>query len=203
MPAHDGTARPVDYFERNVPGIWLVTDARPSAVRRDVLGLFNWESRPVTLEYDAAKAGLDPKATYHAFDFWANKLVTEFTGKFAFEMPSQACRVIAVRAAEGHPVLLSTSRHVTQGMVDVVDETWKLNTLSGVSRVVGNDPYELRIAGTLDGGRHWKAKGVELSSADKTAGVTTELNEEPGLARVTIKAPASREVRWRVVFGRM
>jgi hypothetical protein len=201
LPAHNATARPVDYFERDVPCIWLVSDARPDAVRRDVLGLFNWESRPVALEYAATRAGLDAAATYYAFDFWANRLVPGFAGKFSFDLPAQSCRVIAVRAAEGHPVLLSTSRHVTQGMVDVLEEKWNRDALAGLSRVVGNDPYELRIAGTLEGGRQWKVAKVELSAADQAAGVTAEFRAEPGLVRVSLKSPASRDVRWRVVFN--
>ena len=43
IPAHGATARPVDYFDAIMPRIWLVTDTR-RPVRRDVLGLFNWES---------------------------------------------------------------------------------------------------------------------------------------------------------------
>ena len=43
IPAHGATARPVDYFDTIMPRIWLVSDTR-QPVRRDVLGLFNWES---------------------------------------------------------------------------------------------------------------------------------------------------------------
>ncbi len=200
MAAHGAAARPVDYFERDVPCIWLVTGTKPAAGRRDVLGLFNWDKQPVKLECGAAKAGLESEATYHVFDFWANQLVPGFRGAFAFDVPAQECRVLAVRAAEGRPVLLSTSRHVTQGMTDVVEERWKDSALSGVSRLIGNDPYELRIAGTRDGGRTWKARAVELSAADRAAGVTASLIEEPGLVRVTVRSPVAREVRWRVTF---
>ena len=35
-----------------------------------------------------------------------------------------SCRILALRACEDHPVLVSTSRHVTQGMVDVESEAW-------------------------------------------------------------------------------
>jgi hypothetical protein len=42
---------------------------------------------------------------------------------------------------------LSTSQHVTQGIVDVVKVSWdaEKKLLSGVSKVIANDPYELRI----------------------------------------------------------
>ena len=123
LPSHHATARPVDYFDSVMPGIWLATDTSQS-VRRDVLGLYNWDSEPKLIGYDAAKAGLDGTKTYYAFDFWSKSPLPSFKGSFQFEVPAESCRVIAVRAAEGHPVLVSTSRHVTQGMVDVSDENW-------------------------------------------------------------------------------
>jgi hypothetical protein len=71
MPAHGALARPVDYFDSIMPSLWLVTDAR-GTVRREVLGLFNWESGDRAIECPAARAGLDPAKTYYAFDFWAS-----------------------------------------------------------------------------------------------------------------------------------
>ena len=108
MPNHGAVARPVDYFDSILPSIWLVTDTR-QPVRRDVLGLFNWDSGDRTIGCTAAKAGLDPQKTYYAFDFWGNTPLPSFRGEFQFEVPAQSCRVIGVRAAEGPS---ATGQHV-------------------------------------------------------------------------------------------
>jgi hypothetical protein len=202
IPAHGATARPIDYFDSPLPSLWLVTDTR-GLNRRDVLGLFNWESSPKTFKCSATKAGLETGKRYYAFDFWANKPVASFQDQFEIEVPGQSCRVIAVRSAEDHPVLVSTSRHVTQGMVDVADEKWNASgTLSGTSRVVGGDAYELRFAGLNDGG-HWKPESLLLSEEDAKAGVTIEVkpNSEDGWLRVVIRSKDSRDVRWTVQFA--
>ena len=123
-----------------------------------------------------------------------------FQGGFQCEVPPTSCRIIAVRADEGHPVLLSTSRHVTQGIVDVSGETWRRGKLSATSKVVGNDPYELRIAGLTSSGRIWKLVSAEVSVSDKAAGVTVSCQESSGLLRVTIRFPESREVKWTFQF---
>jgi len=196
MPYHGATARPVDYFDRDMPRIWLVSDLRQST-RRDVLGFFNWDKKDAVITTSAAKTGLDAAAsTWHGFDFWANEPVADFKGDISFTVPGRSCRVIAVRAAVGHPVLLSTSRHVSQGILEVTDETWNADTqtLSGVSQVVANDPYELRIAGMGDGGKIWKPVSAEAD------GVTTELQEGPGLVRVMMHPATSRAVKWSVKF---
>ncbi len=199
MTHHDATARPVDYFDNFLPTTWLVSDTS-QAVRRDVIGVFNQEKTELKVDYSCAKLGLDPKQTYLAFDFWDNAPLPNFQGGFQCEVPPTSCRVIAVRADEGHPVLLSTSRHVTQGIVDVTGETWRRGKLSATSKVVGNDPYELRIAGITGGGKLWKLVSADISASDRAAGVIVSCQEASGLLRVTLQSPESREVKWTVQF---
>jgi hypothetical protein len=186
-----------------MPSIWLVTD--PSQpVRRDVLGLYNWESHPQPISGESHWTGLNPNRTYHCFDFWSRTPLPDFHGSFQFELPAESCRVIAVRAAEDHPVLVSTSRHVTQGIVDIADEKWEDGRLSATSHVVANDPYELRVAGLRDGGHRWRLASAELSVADARAGALVV--REPAVAgqedwlRVRVSSPESRKVSWALKF---
>jgi hypothetical protein len=185
LPSHHFQARPVDYFDSVMPGIWLL-----AAPPRNVLGLYNWDSAARTIGYDAGKAGLDAAKTYHAFDFWSNNPAGKFRGSFAFEVPGESCRIIAVRVDEGRPVVVSTSRHVTQGVIDLSDEKWHRNQLAATSQVVAGDPYEVRIAGM----EQWKAVAAEAP-----AGVTiTMLPSEPGWLRVKLESRTSRTVKWSV-----
>jgi hypothetical protein len=206
MPPHGVTARPVDYFDTIMPGMWLVTDSG-QRIRHDVLGLFNWESRDQVMVCSAARAGLEAARRYHAFDFWSNAPAPSFQAEFKFDVPAQSCRAIAVRPADGHPVLVSTSRHITQGILDVAREEWDSSkrVLSGRSRVVGSDPYELRIAGLNDSGTHWKLVSASVASRDTAAGVAITAKPssqaEPGWVRVDINSPASRSVDWKLKFN--
>jgi hypothetical protein len=60
--------------------------------------------------------------------------------------------VIAVRENLPHPFVISTSRHVASPVFDIREEKWdaQKRTLSGRSRVVPGERYELRI---VNGGR--------------------------------------------------
>jgi len=206
LPPYHATARPVDYFDSAMPRIWLATETSQS-VRRDVLGLYNWGREASTLGCDSAKAGLDHEKTYYAFDFWSKSPQPSFKGAFKFQVPAESCRVIAVRAAEGHPVLVSTSRHVTQGMLDVAGEKWDTSTctLSGLSQVVGDDPYELRVAGINDGGKNWKLLSVSIPDKEMAGGVTASPEAvdccEDGWLRVLITSKISRGVEWSLKFA--
>lgn len=187
MLPHEALVRPVDYFDNALPTIWLLEDSS-SGVQRLVLGLFNWEKAAQTIGATLTKAGLDLRRVYHAFDYWNNNLLPDLSDKFSYELPPESCRIIALRAAEERPLLLSTSRHVTQGVVDIVSENWSAETLSGCSRLVAGDSCELRIR--LPAG--W-------DFVDASAEVPLTIRKEDGLVRITLRSPVTREARWSVL----
>jgi hypothetical protein len=205
MPAHGLKPRPVDLFEENVPCIWLLTDNRGLS-RRDVLGLFNWdEKQQADIQYPLEKIGLPPARSYVGFDYWANEFVNPFAGR-AFEatLPPASCRVLSIRPVVLVPQVISTSRHITQGVVDLVEERWDdaTKTLSGTSKVVGGDPYEIRIVASMGRRGNWKAARAMVSPEDVAAGVEVELlTQDHWKVRVRIDSPAGRDVRWSVEFA--
>src|SRR5262249_2629698 len=115
-----------------------------------------------------------------------------------------ASQIIAVRAVSGNPMVVSTNRHVSQGIYDIVSETWDAGskTLSGTSHVVGNDPYELRIYAAKDGGGNWIVGTASVSSDDTSAGVTASVAPQSGAeVRATFKSSQNRDIKWSVTFN--
>jgi hypothetical protein len=201
MPSHGLLPRPVDLFEVNVPSIWLLTDTR-TTVRRDVVGLFNWDNKKeLVVDRSMKNIGLDGEQEYIAYEYWSNKVIGPFKGNLTQTLAPANCAILSLKPVADHPQVISTSRHITQGIVDVVEERWEAGSkvLSGISRVVAGDDYELRVV-TKTAQDAFRATKTEVSSADRDAGVTVALKEEDGLARVTIKSPVSREVKWEIGF---
>jgi hypothetical protein len=200
MPSHGLRPRPVDLFDAPIPRVWLLTDDRQEP-RRDVVGLFNWDSTEQTLDYSLERIGLTSDAEYIGFDYWENKLVGPFKERLRLTLPAESCCSLAVRPVLDRPQLLSTSRHITQGIVDVIEEKWddSAKVLNGRSRVVGRDPYELRIV-AMAPEKDWVAESIEVSPADGTANVTASLTQDGNLVRGRIESPDSREVAWSVRF---
>jgi hypothetical protein len=197
LPSHDQQARPVDLLETNQPRIWHVHNDRIH-----IVGMFNWsETTRDEIVYDLDKLGLDGGKTYVGFDFWANEFITPIQDQLRRTVAPASCQVLAVREAADHPQLLSTSRHITQGLIDVLEEGWDsaTNTLSGRSSVVGNDPYKLRIAVPSGGVR--KIVATNVDDASRKAGCRIRVvAEEAGSARVVIDTAESREISWSVTF---
>ncbi len=202
LPNHGLLPRPADLFEDPLPRLWLLTDNRRSP-RRDVVGIFNWNDQEQTFDYPLSRLGLADNVEYVAFDYWQNSLAPLIQGRLQLSVPPQSCRILAVRPRLDRPQLLSTSRHITQGIVDVREEKWidADKILRGRSQIVGNDPYELRVA-LPAGGQSWSVKAVEITKRDRAAGVKTTVKEADGLVRVTLESPASREVSWSVRFAK-
>jgi hypothetical protein len=193
MPAHGLKPRPADLLEHDPPRLWLLTDDRKP--RRDVIGIFNWESCEREIDYPLEQLGLDAGVVYAAFDYWANEPALAIKGRLKLKVPGESCVILAVRPRANHPQLLSTSRHVTQGVIEVTAETWdaESQTLSGESHVVGGDPYELRIALPTE-------QVAEVNASSGGEEIESELATTTGLVRVSIKSAKSQSVRWSVRF---
>jgi hypothetical protein len=146
--------------------------------------------------------GLPKAEEYVGFDFWANKFIAPFKESVRAELTAGSCRILAIQPLPTHPQLLSTSRHITQGMIDVTDEKWDARKaiLSATSKVVADDPYELRIVLPVSE-KSWRATGVAISSKDREAGVITEFKQDGPRLRVTMTSASSRDVKWRVQFA--
>jgi len=203
MPNHGLCGRPIDLFESALAQVWHLT-AGSGQQRKDVIGLFNWDDKkPDTVRVELDKLNLPngSSGTYVGFDYWADKFVAPFTGALEAELRPASCRVISIHQLLEQPVLVSTSRHITQGIVDVAGQNWdrRKNELRGKSRVVGSDPYELRIFAPKEAA-NWQVSSADISRADHKAGVTIKTKQTGPEIRITINSPENRLVSWKVLF---
>jgi len=197
MLIHKATARPVDYFENAIPNFWSVTDNK-TGVRRDLLTIFNWKDTSEQYTLPVEKLKLESAKMYAVFDFWNNKFLPSVTETVTVNLPRHATAVLAIHPLTENPFVLSTSQHVTQGIIDMEKENWDAasKTLSGTSKVVGTDAYELRIASA----KYKKMKTLSISAEDKAAGVTITKTINTDGMRVVIQSPTSRSVNWSISF---
>jgi len=203
MPNHGLSGRPIDLFESSMAKIWHLTNGT-GRQRKDVIGLFNWndeQSDTVRVELEKLNLPAGTGGNYVGFDYWADQFIEPFSGTLEAELRPSCCRIISIRPLGDRPVLVSTSRHVTQGIVDVDQQSWnsRKHEMRGKSKVVGEDPYELRIYAPAGSGP-WQVRSADVSQADSQAGVTIESEQAGPEIRVTINCPENRSVSWKIVF---
>ena len=94
--------------------------------------------------------GLDVEASYHAFDFWSQRYVGKLKGADALSMTLRAGEVamLSVRRVQACPQVVSTNRHIMQGMLECRDMRWdgRKKALTGEVDVVGGEPFVLTVA---------------------------------------------------------
>lgn len=192
--------RPLDLFpaEHN-KRIW---DLKVHHLGRsyDVVGVFNFGTRRTAwLHLRWADLGLPPGTIVHVFDFWAKEYLGAWAEGMVAEVPPTACRVLTLLPCDGRIQLISTSRHITQGWVDLVKLSWDetRNTCTGTSKVIRNDPYELRFV--FPRGTNFVIAGASARAASGELPVRT-VNHQ-GWAVVQITAPQTTEVTWEVKFA--
>ena len=203
MPNHGLCARPVDLFESEVPRVWHLK-ADEGRNRQDVVGLFNWDAQnPTDVRANLERLQLPdaPDGNYVGFDYWANRFIGPFQDHLAVELSPGSCKVISIRPVLDRPILLSTSRHVTHGIIDTRKIKWDpdTQTLAGRSKVVGGDPYQLRILAP-DG--KWSFQRVELSTESRQAVPTKSVDTHGARIRLTISSSTNQKVGWRIHFAK-
>ncbi|HVT41310.1 MAG TPA: hypothetical protein VHE78_19895 [Gemmatimonadaceae bacterium] len=139
--------------------------------------------------------GLAPGQDYVAFDFWGKRLLGAFRDTFIAGAidPALQVQVVCIRGRQAHPQLLATNRHVSCGGVDVEGVSWSGEVLSGVSRVVAGDDYELFLTES-DG---WSADSADAPGAEVVLG---DLRD--GARRVTVRHARAGLVTWTVRYHR-
>ena len=121
-----------------------------------------------------ADLGLDPARQYLVFEFWSKRLLGGFTNAFVPGPIDSTFKVqvFCVRLRVDHPQVVATNRHVSCGGPDLEQVAWHGDTLSGTSRVVAGDGYDIfltepagyRLAGVT-------AIGATLAGSELRAGM--------------------------------
>lgn len=160
----------------------------------DVVGVFNYDGRPAETVVDLARLPLEA-GKVHVYEYWS--------GAYLGRLPRDAKVPLALAAYEGkllsvvpapddRPVLISTSRHLSQGGLDLEDVAWQRDgerwTVRGrSSHLVKGDPCELVFA-----------SGRYVAAVAKGSAPMTPPARSGGVTRVAVDAGGQAE--WEVAF---
>ena len=102
---------------------------------------------------------------------------------------------MAVHEVRDHPQFVSTDRHILQGFLDMEKlPVWDPTTkeLSGVSKVIKDEPYKIIIASN-----GFKVKNCAAENSESKIDLFDEKHQ---LYELTIKATANSKEKWSVKF---
>lgn len=182
---------------------WMMEIDRPFE-NWSVLARFNWRKRSLHWNRDNVAAeevrfsdlGLPEDKEYLVYEFWSKRFLGK--SKYSFIAPFQASdnglQVFSIREVRAHPWVVSTSRHISQGGVDLINLRWDEDRLDlvGESAVVKLDPYIITvyIPGTYD--------FLEL----EPSGLNAEITKYDEYFTVTITPGETKTINWRMTFAK-
>jgi hypothetical protein len=202
-PIDHRSARPMDAFvSKGWPRVYdfavnskwhqvtLYNNTLPTEVERIAV--------PLSGESADGALGLSPEMDYYVFDFWNNRLVGRLkgTGKIDQELRPGEARMLSVHEAEPNPQFISANRHLMQGYLEMTGTPqWnsKRRILSGISKTIGGETYEIVLAN--NGYRPLNAVATPASAL---------LEEMPGntsLSVLKLKTARNANVHWKITYG--
>jgi hypothetical protein len=99
---------------------------------------------------ETGSLGLDPRARYHAHEFWSQRPLgcLPGDGELGCQLRGGEVAMLALRRAADHPQLIGTDRHLYQGMLECHELRWDPATrrLEGLVDLVAGDPVVLTVA---------------------------------------------------------
>ncbi len=172
---------------------WMLEIEKPFE-NWNVLARFNWNSYELpAMEVQFADLGLSGDDSYLVYEFWDDRFVGVFEKNFpVVQTGPRGVQMYAIRKKQPRPQIVSTSRHISQGGVDLTGVVWddKKLLLKGTSKVVQNDPYSLIV---------YVPDGFEmLTAASDAAG--PEISRDGNLLSLTSMPAATGLIDWIVEF---
>lgn len=166
----------------------------------DVVAVFNFDETRTRPTYVSWKdLGLPEDRPVHVYDFWNREYLGAWERGVTVDLSPASSRVLTLLPQENRPQLISTSRHLTQGWVDLISQNYNQTTNSyrGRSKVVRNDPYELRFV--FPRGKNFVIKSAVARSTTGTLPV--KISNHQGWATAEFSSPQTTEVSWSVSFA--
>jgi hypothetical protein len=172
---------------------WSVLARIQWGQKRQKEWVFDFKGLPQQ-EVSFADLGLPAGREYLVYEFWTQKFIGKTKGSFAAPAMDEnnAMQVFAIREARPHPWIISTTRHLSQGGVSLLNERWDATrkTLAGKSAVVVGDPYVLTVH---------LPNGFRLAKAE-VGGEKVEVRVDKPVASVRIVPSATKTVDWQMEF---
>lgn len=182
---------PIDADQKGEVCPWWMLDINQPFESWTVLTHMNWDPKPLPqTEVKFEDLGL-ASGSYSVFEFWSKRYLGDFKGSFTTRsVDPKDVATYSIRKTLDHPQILSTSRHISQGAVDLDRVSWSGHTLTGSSHVIKNDAYSIYLR---------LPEGYTLRSAE-FGGAPAEIRVEDHLAEIKFIPTATKSVSWRVEF---
>lgn len=142
FPSSGLAARPVDLFDSDIPSVFSLDIKKPFGAWT-ITGVFNpYPDDTISKMIPLNRLGLDPDKEYLLFDFWEQKFLGTFRKEINLLIQPESVRLLSIREKKDFPVVVSTSRHILQGAIEL--EKLAFDPLTRILNGVSSGPLSSR-----------------------------------------------------------
>ncbi len=125
LPRTDVSSKPVDLFDRVSPNDFSriqVANIKTECDEYTLVGVFNPDQEPYSLELDFKKLGLEGQQII--YDFWNEEYRGMFENSFPVTLLPESCKLFRFTKRRNHPWLMGTNMHIQQGVAEIKALKW-------------------------------------------------------------------------------
>lgn len=187
IPSFEQGAIPLNLFTSGAPDILDLRIEKPFGAWH-VVALLNLLDHPADRVFDLSMIGMR-KEEYLVFDFWQNSFMGISKGEIVLpSIPAHGTRLLCVRACHGHPQLVSTDLHITQGGVEIMEYGWASRERILAMEICSDIHRQATLLFFLPG-------SYKLDHIESTADSWAEMIRSDGLLEVTSQFSATFELK--------
>jgi len=174
-----------------LPSIWILNIKKPFDQWK-VAGVFNWTQTSTTRTLTPALLGLSVKKSYVLYELWQDRYLGEINDSLGLSLEPTSSAILSIHEKISQPFILSTSRHIVSGAIDLADEQWdaKQHTLSVNSHNLLNESYTVVL---------YVPPGMSLSAVHAPAASTVK-TDSGGVVRIQFPNVRQSSFAWKVKF---
>ncbi len=136
LPRTEYSSHPVDLFTRIGPDDYSriqVVNIKTDWDEYTVVGVFNPDQQPYSLNIDFKEIGVDGEQII--YDFWNEEYRGVFHTSFPVTLLPESCKLFRFTKKRNHPWVIGTNMHIQQGVAEIKSLKWdeETMTLSGTA----------------------------------------------------------------------
>jgi len=113
-----------------------------------IAGIFNWRNKVSTYNLSFSDLKVPYWGAYLVYDYWENKFIGELKDSLSVTLNPTSCKILSIKRKLNKPQIISTSRHITQGVIDLKNVKWnnEIKIFNAISdNLILGDDYSVVI----------------------------------------------------------